>query len=98
MRVGDEDRGLPCGSDLPHRPSRPSDDEIGRGERGSELVGERQQLVVVASHAREKTLVVALAAQVEHSRTRLAEGLDHEVIQARSPLTPAEDEDRLNVF
>ena len=83
---------MPGRGELPDGAARARDDEVGRAERGAELVRERDQLVVVAPDATAEPLEVALAAQMQHGRPGLAERLDDLVVQARRALAPAEDE------
>src|SRR5439155_17056294 len=84
---------LPGGGYLPHRAACAGDDEIGGGKRGSELVGKRKQLVVVACDPSAQAVVVALAAQVEDGGSRLAERFDGQLVEARSSLAAPEDEE-----
>ena len=73
MRIRDEHGRGPRGGELPDRAPRPRDGEIGRGERGAELVrrGDEHVVVPACTCARE-ALVVALAGHVQHRRPRVA--------------------------
>ena len=70
VRVGDEERRLAGGGDLPDRAAGPRDDEIGRGERRAELVREVEQPVLGPRRARGKLGVVALAGQMQDRPAR----------------------------
>ena len=88
-RVGHEDRRFARGGELPHRPARTREDEVGRAESGAELVGERHELVVRAGDSILQPLELALAREVEDCGTRSAEAFDDDVVQARRSLAPA---------
>ncbi len=70
VRIRDEHGRHAGGRELPDRAARARDGEVGGGERGAELARRRDQHVVVAVHARAQRLVVALAGDVQHRRSR----------------------------
>ena len=92
VRIRDEQRRLARGRDLPHRAPGARDDEVGRGQRGSELVGEREQPVVVAPRTPVELGKVPLAGEVEDGRARSARRPRRQPRSAPRALAAAEDE------
>ena len=92
VRIRDEHRRLARRGQLPDRAAGARDDEVGGRERGAEVVGVREQPVVVAVNALSQRLVVALAAEVEHGRARPRPTPRPPARSAQRALAAAEDE------
>ena len=82
MGVGDEERWLARGRDLPHGSARAGDDEVGSSERRAELVRVGQQAVVLPAGAALELRIVALAREMEHGRPLLGERVERGLVQA----------------
>ena len=89
----DEHRGQPRGGELPYRPARAREGDVGGAVGEPDLVHEGPQDVVGPRHALAQRRVIALAAQVEDGRAGGAPRLDRELVQEPRSERAAEDED-----
>src|SRR4029079_4063405 len=105
VRCWDERRRAPCRGDLPDGATGASNDEVSRGKRSPEVVGERKQPVLASGDplpesgvvrvrgAERERGIVALAGQMQHGRTRGGECLERSLVEPLRALAATEDED-----
>src|SRR6266571_324707 len=96
--TGHEHRRLARGGQLPDRAARPSQREVARSQRSSELFGECEEAVIRPRYSRTELVVVARARHVQHRGPRLAERVDREIIQHTRTERAAEDEQHRSGF
>ncbi len=97
VRIGDEERRLAGGGNLPDGAAGPRDDEVGSRERCAEIVREGEEPVTRARDRLPQARIVALAAEMEDCGPIGGEGGDRGLVQGTRPLAPAEHEHHLPV-